>query len=153
MSELRASAERLVLQKAVLDLLADANAELRDVVREELAPGDRIAAHDGYVQMTNPTERWAVIDWDALTRFALEHLPDDAFVRTLAPWVAKSACRTGRMRVERTDPETGEVTEVDVDVPGVARVSGRPDLRVVGSDAATALAARLLRTALPEVES
>ncbi len=139
-------ATRLVLQKAVLDLLKDADAETRDVAKFDYTPGaaDPVELEGvplGRVRMDRGRKSATVTDWAALMAFCEEHCPD-MLVRTLA--INPAFLAAVKRCPEWTDPETGEVLEV----PGVHLTESAPILTVTTTDAAEAWARRALTSTL-----
>ena len=69
MNERKLQADRLVRQKAILDVLGEANSELRSEVRLGFLPGDAEATELGRVRMDKPRKSARVHDWAALDRW------------------------------------------------------------------------------------
>lgn len=139
-------AARLVLQKAVLDLLKDADAETRDIAKVDYSPGaaDPVKVDGvtlGRVRMDRGRKSATVTDWAALLDFCEEHCPD-MLIRTVT--VNPAFLAAVKKCPEWTDPDTGEVLEV----PGVYLTEGAPILTVTTTDAAEEWARRTLTGAL-----
>ena len=151
MSERQDLARRLVLQKAILDLLRELDAETRTEARSLYTVGSADGVEDaggaplGRVQMRKGTARRQVVDYAALTAWAAEKCPQALVpaVSLSTAWVAQ-VLRTGTAMVETVD-EDGEVAYHAEDVPGLGMVEGAPTLAVTTTDAAEAAALAMLR--------
>ena len=135
----RNKARILILQKAIVDELAEADQATREEMRESMVPGDRVNVPGlGYVQMTSPKPTLKVVDWTAFTKWCEDHAPE-AFIQpppTLSTHWVSQLLKTGKY----TDSDTGEVLMPD----GIGTVEGTPQLRVVPTDEAHEAARSLL---------
>ena len=113
MNERKAQADRLVRQKVILDVLGEANSELRSEVRLGFLPGDAEATELGRVRMDKPRKSARVHDWAALDRWVRENIPGGIITtEAINPALVAALCKA---EGEWTNPETGEVVEV----PGI----------------------------------
>lgn len=115
MSDRELIANRLVRQKAILDVLREADAETRAEARALYAPGAADPTPLGRVRMDKGRKAHTVTDYAALEAFVREHdIPGGIVVReTLNSALVSALVKAGG---EWTDPATGEVLEV----PGIA---------------------------------
>lgn len=143
-------ARRLVVEKAILDVLGEANSWTRAEAKEMYEPGDADAVTDyGRVRRDKPSQSWQVIDQNAFAHWVDEYAPDAIVVlRQINPaWVSR-VLKTGRVRIERIDPDTGEVTEMDVTPDGVGQVTSQKGVTVTTTDVAEDAARKLLTNVL-----
>lgn len=148
-------ARRLVIEKAILDVLAEANGETRAQANEAYEPGDADAVTDfGRVRRDKPSQSWRVLDHTAFAHWVDRNAPE-ALVTTVtinSAWRDR-VLKTGTVRVERVDEETGEVTEVDVTPDGVGLVTSQKGVTVTTTDAAEDAARALLADAMKAIEA
>lgn len=143
-------ARQLVIEKAILDVLGEANAETRAQANEEYEPGDADAVTEfGRVRRDKPSKSWRVLDHAAFAHWVDQHAPE-ALVTTVtinSSWLNR-VLKTGTVRVEQVDEETGEVTEVDVTPDGVGLVTSQKGVTVTTTDAAEDAARAILTNVL-----
>src|SRR5215207_7987214 len=104
-------ARLLVLQKAFLDVLKDADAETREQAAELFDVGDakgvRVDGTDlGRVRRDKPRQEWAVVDWIKYGAWAREAIPEHC--HSPGPWVLKKVKVSGGLCINNG---TGEVLE------------------------------------------
>ena len=124
MSDRELIADRLVRQKAILDVLREADADTRAEARALYAPGAADPTPLGRVRMDKGRKAHTVTDWAALERWVRTHIPDGIVVReSVSPALVTALCRDGG---EWADPATGELIPVD----GIAITEGEGRLVV-----------------------
>lgn len=125
MSDRELIADRLVRQKAILDVLREADADTRAEARALYAPGAADPTPLGRVRMDKGRRKHEVVDYAAVERFVRDHnIPNGIIVReSLNSAVVAALVKAGG---EWTDPATGEV----LDVPGIAVRESDPILVV-----------------------
>ena len=139
----REVAARLVLQRAILECLTDANKQLRDEVALELQPGDAQAVNAitggrlGRVRMDKPRTSTRLVDEAKFVAWCKQHNPDGLELRA-RPALVEAIRKAGGVVVDR---ETGEVTEI----PGFETVTAAQGSLVVEmTDLARSSAATML---------
>lgn len=148
-------ARQLVIEKAILDVLGEANGETRARAKDEYEPGDADSvANFGRVRMDKASQSWKVIDHSALAHWVDENAPDAlvTVVQINSSWLNR-VLKTGTVRIERTDTATGEITEIDVTPDGVGLITSNPRLVVTTTDEAEDAARVLLSDAMKAIES
>lgn len=142
-------AHRLVLQKAVLDLLAAADKDTRAEAKERYTGGDADQVGElGRVRMDKGRDTFTITDPDALLAWVKEHHPDAIVTREeIVPAFRTELLRKGTSMIV---DDNGEITDVTPD--GIERKPGSPRLVVTATDDA-AIAARSILTPVLEVES
>ena len=104
-------ADALVRQKAILDVLREADADTRAEARALYVPGAAVPTPLGRVRMDKGRKAHTVTDWAALERWVRAHIPDGIVVReAVSPALVTALCRDGG---EWADPATGELIPVD----------------------------------------
>ena len=117
-------ADALVRQKAILDVLREADADTRAEAKALYAPGAADPTPLGRVRMDKGRRAHTVTDWAALERWVRAHIPDGIVVReSVSPALVTALCRDGG---EWADPATGELVPVD----GIAVTETEPRLVV-----------------------
>lgn len=148
-------ARRLIVEKAILDVLAEANSETRAQANEAYEPGDADAVTDfGRVRRDKPSQSWRVLDHVAFAHWVDQHAPA-ALVTTVtinSSWMAR-VLKTGTVRIEQVDEETGEVAEVDVTPDGVGLITTQKGVTVTTTDVAEDAARALLADAMKAIAS
>lgn len=148
-------ARRLVIEKAILDVLGEANAETRAQANDMYEPGDADAVTDfGRVRRDKASESWKVLDHAAFAHWVDEHARE-ALVTTVtinSSWLNR-VLKTGTVRIEQVDEVTGEVTEVDVTPEGIGLIKSQKGVTVTTTDAAEDAARALLADAMKAIES
>ena len=139
----REIATRLVLQRAVLEMLTDANKELRAECAGGMRPGDATVVETpdgerlGRVRMDRPRTSVRLVDETALVEWCRAHRPSELEYR-VRPAFAEALRKSGGVLV---DHETGEM----VDVPGFeATTAAAGTLTVEVGESARAAAAVLV---------
>src|SRR5215207_1959938 len=143
-------ARLLVLQKAFLDVLKDADAETREQAGALFdvndAKGVRVDGTDlGRVRRDKPRQEWFVEDWAKYEAWARENVPDAC--TAVAPWVLQQIKKSGGVFINRA---TGEILEPE----GVGlRDADGGRLVVTTTDEATEWARQVVGLQLKELES
>ncbi len=139
MSDRRDMADRLIRQKAVLDVLRKADSEDRAQAHLDYRPGDADATDLGRVRMDRGRRSATVVDEAALERFIREHRIEGGIVvrETINPALVKALCAA---EGEWTDPDTGEIHTV----PGIGITEQAPRLVVTTTDTAEEWAREVL---------
>ena len=123
-------ADRLVRQKAILDVLREADSETRVEAASLYRPGSADATPLGRVRMDKGRSSLRVVDWAAYTRWVREVCPEHLIVtEQVNPALLKALERDGG---EWTDPATGELSQV----PGVGFAESPRRLVVTTTDVA-----------------
>jgi hypothetical protein len=150
MSDRKALARQLVMEKAILDVLGEANAETRERGRQEFDSNDADSAKldetvIGRVRRDKPTGKWSVQDWPRFEAWVREHVPH-AWIATprVDPHFISAVCKTGTY-IDR------DGVVLDVDGIGYGESEGR--LVVTTTDAAEDYARELIGAALKELEA
>lgn len=150
MTDRSALARLLVLQKAILDVLEDADAETRDQARElyRKTEADLVEVDDvemGRVSRNKPTRKTQVVDWPAFEAWVDQIVPEEwTYVRKVNPSFVSAVCKTGQY----IDGD-GVVHEV----PGIGTLETPGNLVVTTTDAAEDWARALTSASLREIES
>ena len=139
-------ADRLVRQKAILDVLREADSEARVEAASLYRPGSADATPLGRVRMDKGRSSLRVVDWAAYTRWVREVCPENLIVmEQVNPALLKALERDGG---EWTDPATGELSQV----PGVGFTEAARRLVVTTTDVADEWAGSVLAGVLrPEL--
>ena len=118
-------ADRLIRQKAILDLLTKANNEARAEAKLLYRPGSADATAAGRVSMAKGRTAARVTDRGALADWLKAHSIDGAIIvtETVNPALVASLCAS---KGEMIDPATGEVCQV----PGIEVTTADPYLTV-----------------------
>ena len=118
-------ADRLIRQKAILDLLTKANDETRAEAKLLYRPGSADATAAGRVSMAKGRTAARVTDRGALTAWLKAHNIDGAIIvtETINPALVAALCAS---KGEMIDPATGEVCQV----PGIEVTTADPYLTV-----------------------
>jgi|SRR5215218_1505439 len=144
-------ARLLVLQKAFVDVLKDADSDTREEARAMFDIGDakgvRVDGSDmGRVRGDKPRQEWYVEDWPEYEAWAREAVPEAC--NSVAGWVLGQIKKTGGVFIRKS---TGEVLEPrgiglrDIDKGGVRLV-------VTTTDQATEWARRIAKRSLAELD-
>src|SRR5215203_6263775 len=104
-------ARLLVLQKAFLDVLKDADAETREEANALFdvndAKGVRVDGSDlGRVRRDKPRQEWFVEDWAKYEAWARQTIPEHC--QSVAPWVLQQIKKGGGVVINKA---TGEILE------------------------------------------
>lgn len=104
-------ARLLILQKAILDVLKDVDAETREQARTIFESGDAASARNngqelGRVRRDRPRQEWKVVDWTAWEAWARENVPSAC--SAVEGWLLTRVKRDGGVYIR---PATGEVLE------------------------------------------
>jgi hypothetical protein len=146
----KALARQLVMEKAVLDVLKDANAETRERGKEQFDSNDADSAKlgetvIGRVRRDKPTGKWSVQDWPAFEAWVREHVPHAWIaIPRVDPGFIAAVCKSGTY-IDRD----GVILEVD----GVGYAEADGNLVVTTTDAAEDLAREVLGRTMKELES
>lgn len=102
-------ARLLVLQKAILDTLKEADAETRDQAKALLEAGDATAVHGvdgqlGRVRRDKPRTSWRVVDWGDFESWIRFNFPE-AWTPSVAKWALDEIRQNGAL----VRKSTGEV--------------------------------------------
>lgn len=149
MSDRKQLARLLVLQKAILDVLAEADAETRAEAKAlfDVGDADSVSGADGplgRVRRDKPRQSWRVVDWTEFEAWVRIHYPE-AWTPSVAKWALTEISRTGALMRKAT----GEILEPD----GIGLVEGDGNLVVSTTDAAEDLARALIREQLKAIEA
>jgi hypothetical protein len=147
----KALARQLVMEKAILDVLKDANAETRERGRQEFDSSDADSAKlgdavIGRVRRDKPTGKWSVQDWPLFEAWVRANVPHAWIaIPRVDPGFIAAVCKTGAY----IDRETGELLPVD----GIGYTESDGNLVVTTTDAAEDLARELITEQLKVIES
>jgi hypothetical protein len=148
MSDRKALARLLVIQKAFKDILSEADAETRAEARVLFDVGDAdsvtLDGHQlGRVRRDKPRQSWRIVDWSAFDASIKADFPE-AWQPSVAKWARDEITRNGCL-VRKT---TGEIFEPQ----GIGLVEADGNLVVTTTDAAEDLARQLITAQLKELE-
>jgi hypothetical protein len=149
MSDRKALARLLVIQKAFKDILSEADAETRAEAKVLFDAGDAdsvtLDGHQlGRVRRDKPRQSWRIVDWPAFDASIREGFPE-AWQPSVAKWARDEITRNGCLMRKAT----GEIFEP----AGIGLVEADGNLVVTTTDAAEDLARQLISAQLKELES
>lgn len=142
-------ARLLVLEKAVMDVLADANAETREQARAIFEAADAKAVNGpegelGRVRRDRPRKEWRVVDYPAYEAWVRAEVPEAC--TAVAGWLLSRIKRDGGVYIDKA---TGEI-KAPVGIALQEEPEGR--LVVTTTDAAVEWARSIVRPIAGEIE-
>lgn len=149
MSDRKALARLLVIQKAFKDILSEADAETRAEARALFDVGDAdsvtLDGHQlGRVRRDKPRQSWRVVDWSAFETSIKADFPE-AWQPSVTKWARDEITRNGCL----VRKATGEIFEPQ----GIGLVEADGNLVVTTTDDAEDLARQLISAQLKELEA
>lgn len=140
-------ARQAIAEKAVLEVAKTMHEETREAMAEVLRRGDKIQVWSpdettdmGYVQMTKPKPAMKVTGPDELLAWVEKTYPDE-----VEEFEEVVVTRRVRPAFQQALVKAGGVTGDGEVVPGIEEVQVRPQLKVVVTEEAKALAVRSVR--------
>jgi hypothetical protein len=152
MTDRKALARIAVLQKAILNILEEADQATRDELKTILEPRETVPVRVdgtelGIVRVNKETVGWEVFDWGALERWVQEHVPSAWVTPAARPQIASGFVTTLKKEGKYIDAD-GVVHEV----PGLERRVKPGNLNVVPTDAAEEWAREVVGLNLKQLE-